>query len=209
MANKVAIVNYGAGNIFSVEQACRKVGFECIISSDPDVIRSADAIILPGVGAFGDAMKRLDERGLVTELATFVDSGRPLLGICLGMQLLYSTGEEFGLHQGLDLIKGKVRRFPDSVPGYKIPQIQWNAVNFHEDKSRLFAGLPSGEPMYFLHSYYAAPDGTDYFQATANYAGIEYCCALEEANIFAVQFHPEKSGEQGLEIFRNFRKLIL
>jgi imidazole glycerol-phosphate synthase subunit HisH len=203
---KLSIIDYDVGNIFSVEQACRKVGFDCAVSADPQGIASADAIILPGVGAFGDAMRKLHERGLAEAVARHVAAGRPLLGICLGMQLLMSGSEEFGAHEGLDLVPGQVRRFADA-PGVKIPQVQWNELRFAPG-SALFAGLDSGVPMYFLHSYYVAPAASDYFQATAEYAGLDYCCALERENVFAVQFHPERSGEQGLEIFRNFKNLI-
>jgi glutamine amidotransferase len=206
MATKVAIIDYDVGNIFSVEQACRKVGFDCVVTSEPDAIGSADAIILPGVGAFGDAMTRLRERGLAGAVTAFAGSGRPTLGICLGMQLMMQSSEEFGAHEGLGLVEGSVLRFPD-LPGVKIPQIQWNEVRFAEN-SRLFAGMASGAAMYFLHSYYVAPAAADLLQATANYAGLDYCCALERDNIFAVQFHPERSGEQGLEVFRNFKNLI-
>lgn len=207
MAHKLVIIDYDVGNIFSVEQACRKVGLDCIVSADPAAIGAADAIVLPGVGAFGDAMVRLRERGLADAVTAFAAGGRPTLGICLGMQLMMGSSEEFGAHEGLGLIAGAVRRFPDNLPGVKVPQIQWNEVRFGAG-SKLFAGMDSGAAMYFLHSYYVAPADGDFFQARAEYGGLEYCCAFECDNIFAVQFHPERSGEQGLEVFRNFKNLI-
>jgi imidazole glycerol-phosphate synthase subunit HisH len=205
--HKLAIIDYDVGNIFSVEQACRKVGFDCVVSADPAAIGSADAIVLPGVGAFGDAMARLRERGLADAVHAFAGAGRPLLGICLGMQLLMGSSEEFGHHPGLGLVEGAVRRFPAGLPGVKVPQIQWNEVRFGPG-GKLFAGMDSGVPMYFLHSYYVDPAPSGQFQASAEYGGLEYCCALERDNIFAVQFHPERSGEHGLEVFRNFKNLI-
>lgn len=206
MMPKVAIVDYDVGNIFSVEQACRKVGFDCIVSAEPAALAAADAIVLPGVGAFGDAMASLRTRGLADAVQAFAAAGRPTLGICLGMQLMMDSSEEFGSHEGLALVAGTVKRFPAILP-VKVPQIQWNAVRFGPD-SKLFAGMDSGAAMYFLHSYYVAPASGDGFQATAEYGGLSYCCAFERDNIFAVQFHPERSGEQGLEVFRNFKNLI-
>ncbi len=191
-----------------MDQACRKVSLDGTVTYDTKKIMQADAVILPGVGAFGDAMSKLRERDLVETIANFALTGRPILGVCLGMQLLMSTSEEFGINPGLNLVRGRVIQFPKNVSGYKIPQIQWNSVNHEHGKSKLFEGVPNGESMYFVHSYYVIESEVLDFRASASYADIQYCCAFEKANIFGVQFHPEKSGMQGLAIFENFKKLM-
>jgi len=203
----VAIVDYGLGNIFSVSKACHRVGLDPLTTEDPSALLNSDAAILPGVGAFGDASARLRTRGLDTALCEFAKSGRPLLGICLGMQLLFSHSEEFGLHPGLGLLEGSVLRFPSGVKEEKVPQIQWNTLRFPQP-SKLFQGLNDPVYMYFLHSYYVLPDDPRLTVATTQYAGTDYASAVELNNVMAVQFHPERSGDQGLELLKNFSRLV-
>lgn len=206
MKTKLSILDYGLGNIFSVAQAASRIGFEVTVSEKPAELGRSDALILPGVGAFGDAIGRLKEKELDLVINDFISSNRPLLGICLGMQLMFDKSSEFGCHTGLRLLSGEIVHFPRNVEGGKVPQIQWNKVQF-DGQSRLFSGMESGCFMYFLHSFYALPADNGYFQARSEYAGIEYCCALEKGNVFAVQFHPERSGEVGLSLLENYYKI--
>jgi glutamine amidotransferase len=210
---QVAIVDLGMGNLHSVSLACGHVGLSSVRTTSPGDVASADAVILPGVGAFGAAMDALRHHGLVTALTSFVDSGRPLFGICLGMQLLLEESEEFGLHQGLGLVHGSVRRLPyDSAnPQLKVPQVGWNAI-FRRDETRRadrwtdtpLASLADGEAMYFVHSYFAVPREGEVVLSTTTYGGLTYCSSLLRGNVFGCQFHPERSGARGLDIYRNW-----
>ena len=200
---RVAIVDYGMGNIFSLFNAILKVGHEAEIVTDPELLLDFDVAVLPGVGAFPDAMDRLNYTGLDEGLKKFCCEGKKLLGICLGMQLLFSKSEELGTNPGLDLVPGIVRKFP-SFPGYKIPQIQWNEANVDHEKSKMFSGLGGNNYFYFLHSFYVKPDEQCEINITSNYCGIDYCSGFEAGNIFGTQFHPEKSGVQGLILLKNF-----
>ena len=210
----VVVVDYGLGNLFSVQRALEKVGAGNIsISSDKDVVQNADRLLLPGVGAFGDGMEGLRSRGLVPVIKDFASSGRPVLGVCLGMQLIMSESEEFGRHLGLDLLPGKVRRLqPGDEPPLKIPHIGWNtlhAPDWRADGPRkwnesLLGGNPLGSSMYFVHSYAVVPDDVSMTVAVTRYGTAEYCSVIEDGNVTGAQFHPELSGEAGLQIYRNF-----
>lgn len=206
----VAIVDYKAGNLFSVEHACKAVGLMPVITSKPEEIFQSEALILPGVGAFGDAMENLRKLDLVQPLKEFAASGKPFMGICLGMQLLFSRSEEFGEHEGLNLIDGDVVKFP-TVNEYgqknKIPQIGWNQITCTSKFGECWHNTPleqiiNGEFMYFIHSFYAKPRNSENVLAMTEYGGRNYCSAVIKENIFATQFHPEKSAEEGIKIYR-------
>lgn len=199
----VAVVDYGLCNLFSVRQACLHVGLRPVITQDPNALREAAGIILPGVGAFGEAMANLRRLGLAEALRDAVREGRPLLGVCLGMQLLFSQSEEFGLHAGLDIIPGRVARFtapPDRT--MKIPHMGWSRLHPARDWSDTpLRGLVDGNFLYFVHSYYVVPENSDVVLATTRYGGTTFCSSLSQGKIFAVQFHPEKSATNGLSIY--------
>ncbi len=200
----IAIIDYGVGNLASVQNAFRKVGYPSLITNRPEQILGADKVILPGVGAFPDGMTSLRKRGLLNVLYEVVEKEIPLLGICLGMQMLFSTSEEEGVHQGLDLIPGKVRRFELSG-AYKVPHMGWNQVR-PAVHSKLFRGVPVDSYVYFVHSFYTEPQDYQVSSASTDY-GIDFTCAIEKGNIFGVQFHPEKSSMVGLTVLRNFGEL--
>ena len=183
----IALIDYGAGNLKSVQKAFAHLGEPVTLTADKDVILTADAAILPGVGAFGDAMKSLEERGLPQVIRSFVETGRPFLGICLGLHLLFEESEETPGVQGLGILKGTVRRFPEEI-GLKIPHIGFNSVTYRKD-SRLFAGLPEEPYYYFVHSYYCFAEDRSVSAAMADY-GIRFDAAVERGNLFAAQFHP-------------------
>lgn len=208
----VVIVDYGLGNLFSVQSALRQIGAQAEISGDKDKIANADKLILPGVGTFGDGMAGLKERGLIAPINNYVDSGKPLLGICLGMQLLMSEGEEFGVHKGLDIIKGRVVRLRESEgenSSCKIPHIGWNRLLFPDGGKAdwgdtILRDTPKGTFMYFVHSNTVLPeDPSDCLSETA-YGDNLFCSVIHRENIYGCQFHPERSGKDGLEIYRNF-----
>ena len=204
---RVAIVDYRMGNLFSVARACENVGLDMVITSDREVILKADAVILPGVGAFGDAMDNLKDLDLVEPLKDCVRAGKPFLGICLGFQLLMTESEEFGTHQGLDIFKGRVVKFPAG----KVPQVGWNRVHSGREggfEGTLLNGVSPGEYMYFVHSYYVAPESAEATLSVTTYEGVEYCSSLASGRVFACQFHPEKSAGPGLQVYKNFRSLI-
>ena len=211
----VAIIDYGLGNLFSINNACKLVGLNTIITSDINKISKADALILPGVGAFGDAINSLNENNLTQTIYEFVRTGKPFLGICLGMQLLFSESEEFGSHKGLDLIKGKVVKFPpfnkvgESI---RVPQIQWNQI-YAEDINRWnespLKNISEGTYMHFVHSYYAIPEENNNILTYTEYEGIRYTSAVMKDNIIGIQYHPEKSAEAGINIYRNWANYII
>jgi len=204
---RVAIIDYGMGNLRSVEKAFHKVGMDgAFVTDDPAEVARADKAVLPGDGAFDSTMQSLRRSGVDRTVLEFIASGRPFLGICVGMQVLL-TGSEEGQPGvlGLDVVPGRVRRFPHGE-GRKVPQIGWNDIAFTPG-SPLGADLPGDSPMaYFLHSYYCAPDDPADWAATTDY-GVSYCSALHRGNVWATQFHPEKSGPVGLAILRNFSRL--
>ena len=202
----IAIVDYGVGNLFSLKSSFAAIGADAVVTGDADVLRRADRILLPGVGAFGDAAEKLRATGLDAVVIEQAGTGKPLMGICLGMQLLFDRGFEYGEHAGLGLIPGAVRPIADVIPaGLKIPHIGWNALHFSGEKSPLFRYIKEGDCVYFVHSFYAA-DCDESVIATAEY-GAPLTAAVQRGNICGCQFHPEKSGPVGLNILRAFCEL--
>ena len=198
----VAIVDYGVGNLFSLKSSLAAVGADAVVTGDAQLLRQADRIILPGVGAFGDAAEKLRRTGLDRVVIAEAKAGKPLMGICLGMQLLFDKGYEYGEHDGLGLISGSVRPISDVIPAdLKIPHIGWNALHVTR-QSPLFRYIAPGDCVYFVHSFYGA-DCTDSTIATAEY-GVELTAAVQSGNVCGCQFHPEKSGKVGLSILRAF-----
>jgi len=199
----VAVVDYGVGNLFSLRSSLETIGADVVVTGDADVLRRADKIILPGVGAFEDAAAKLRESGLDVVLREEAAAGKPIMGICLGMQMLFDKSLEYGEHEGLGLIHGTVSPIADVIPkDLKIPHIGWNALHFGKDKHPLFRYLKEGDHVYFVHSYYAA-DCAESIIATAEY-GAELTAAVANGNVCGCQFHPEKSGDVGLNILRAF-----
>lgn len=200
-----AIIDYGVGNLFSLQCSFGAIGEDVVVTSDEAVIRNADRVILPGVGAFSDAAQKLRDTGLDNVVKAVANSGKPIMGICLGMQLLFEKSYEFGMWEGLGLIKGDVRPIADVIPAnLKIPQIGWNALQFKKD-SPLFKYIQDGDFVYFVHSYYAA-NCVDAVIADCDY-GAPLTAAVQKGNVFGCQFHPEKSGKIGLAILRAFCEL--
>jgi imidazole glycerol-phosphate synthase subunit HisH len=201
----IAIVDYGMANLRSVQKAFEQVGHAARITGDPDQVRAAAKIVLPGVGAFRDAIARLRETHLDAAITEHIRSGRPFLGICLGMQMLFTRDHEDGLHEGMNLFAGEVVRFP-STPGLKVPHMGWNALAFPRPNCPLFANLPPDPAVYFVHSYYPVPADRGVIAATADYPE-PFTAAIWRDNVFATQFHPEKSQRVGLQMLRNFAGL--
>ncbi len=199
----IAIIDYDAGNIRSVENALNLLGLPNVVTGDADTIRSADHVILPGVGAFGDAMRKLRDRGLVDVIRETAKE-KPFLGICLGLQLLFDESEEAPGEKGLSILPGRILRIPEGG-GRKIPHIGWNDLSYPKE-SKLFAGVPEGSYVYFVHSYYLEAEHPEDVAATTEY-GVTIHAAVEHDNIFACQFHPEKSGGIGLQILKNFSQI--
>ena len=197
----VAIIEYDAGNLRSVEKALEALGAETVVTRDPEVIAGSSRVILPGVGSFGDAMERLNQYGLPDVIRRTVSGNKPFLGICLGLQLLFEESEESPGVPGLGILKGKILKIPQTE-GLKIPHMGWNSLNLKPD-SRLFAGIRDQEYVYFVHSYYLKAQEESQVAATTWY-GTEIHAAVEAGNVFACQFHPEKSGDTGLRILKNF-----
>lgn len=199
----LAIIDYGMGNLLSVKKALEKLGYPAEITSDPEVVVVAPGVILPGVGAFADAMHNLRQRGLVPAVREAVERGIPFLGICLGLQILFSTSEEGGPVEGLNLLPGEVKRLP---PGLKVPHMGWNQVQIL-NPGELFQGIPSGTNFYFVHSYYIDPADKSIITGTTEY-GLTFAVSIQRDNIFGVQFHPEKSSRWGLEVLKNFGEMV-
>ena len=198
----VAIIDYGVGNLFSLRCSLEKLGADVVVTGDPAVIERADRVILPGVGAFRDARQKLRDTGLDRLVCALAAQGKPILGICLGMQLLFEKSYEFGEYDGLGLLRGTVRAMRGVIPSdYKIPQIGWNALQFKK-KSDLFRYIKNGDYVYFVHSFYAA-DCEESLIATCDY-GAPITAAVQKGNVCGCQFHPEKSGDVGLRILRAF-----
>ncbi|MBA5866060.1 MAG: imidazole glycerol phosphate synthase subunit HisH [Nitrospira sp. CR1.3] len=220
----IAIIDYGMGNLRSVSKAFEAVGHQAVVTRDPVVIGNASRVVLPGVGAFGDCMGNLERYGLVEAIRSSIRSGKPFLGICLGLQLLFTESEEFGRHQGLDIIPGKVKKFPwgqapdrvpvpirsqgqapagpEPVPQLKVPHMGWNQVNLQRG-CPLFNGIADGSDWYFVHSYFVDPDDRSTIAATTSY-GIPFASSIWRDNVVACQFHPEKSQSVGLRLIKNF-----
>lgn len=201
----IAIVDYGVGNLFSLNSSLQMIGADSIVTADPEVLRGADKILLPGVGAFEDAARKLRDSGLAELLKELAGQGKPLLGICLGMQMLFEKSYEYGEHEGLGLIPGNVCPIRNVIPAdYKIPHIGWNGLHFRQENP-LFRYVSEGDCVYFVHSFYAA-DCDDFVVATAEY-GAELTAAVAKGNVYGCQFHPEKSGNVGLSILKAFAEL--
>ncbi|MBC8446824.1 MAG: imidazole glycerol phosphate synthase subunit HisH [Chloroflexi bacterium] len=216
----IAIVDYGMGNLRSVEKAVERVGGQAVITAEPEMLQAAQGMILPGVGAFGDAMQNLRARRLVKPLLRQITAGKPFLGICLGMQLLFEESEEMGHHQGLGLLRGQVVRLPSaplrpcspaplppcSPAPLRVPHTGWNQLHIRQE-SPLLTGVTDGSYAYFVHSYYVAPADEAIVLATTDY-GRDYASVVARGNLFGVQFHPEKSQEVGLRMLRNFVAMV-
>ena len=200
----IAIIDYDAGNIKSVEKAMLLLGQEVKITRDKEEILNADKVILPGVGAFGDAMGKLHQYGLVEVIKEVVRKGTPFIGICLGLQLLFESSDETPGVEGLGILKGKILRIPDAE-GLKIPHMGWNSLKFPKE-GRLFKGLPEDSYVYFVHSYYLAAEDEYIVTATTEYSTLIHA-SVEQGNVFACQFHPEKSSDVGIQILKNFVEL--
>ncbi|HZG56895.1 imidazole glycerol phosphate synthase subunit HisH [Paenibacillus sp.] len=198
---KIAIIDYGMGNLHSVSKAVERLGSEAVVTPEPEAILAADGVILPGVGAFGDAMELIRASKLDETIAQAAASGKPLLGICLGMQLLFTDSEEHGYHQGLNLLPGHVERFKGS---FKVPHMGWNRLKKLQD-SPLFDGVDGGHA-YFVHSYRVVPEERGDLLATADYYG-EVSAVVGRGNVFGMQFHPEKSSDVGMRLLGNFLRL--
>lgn len=202
----IAIIDYGAGNIQSVYKALKYIGCECIVTRDKDKILEADGAILPGVGSFGDSMNTMESYGIKDVVKEFVNTGKPFLGICLGLQLLFPESEESPNVKGLDIFKGSVTKIPNGQ-GLKIPHMGWNSINILKDEG-IFRGIENNSYVYFVHSYYLKAESRDIVAAQTEY-GVTIDAAVSYKNIYATQFHPEKSGEVGLKILRNFADMCL
>jgi glutamine amidotransferase len=205
----IAIIDYGMGNLRSVQKGFEKVGFDAVVTADPKLVLEADKVVLPGVGAFRDCMRNLEAGGFVEPILKVIQEGRPFLGICLGLQLLFTESEEFGLHRGLDVIPGRVARFPEGMveAGEKlaVPHMGWNQIAFRQ-RPPVFDGLDEGVNVYFVHSYYVKPADAGMVATTTTY-GIDFCSAICRDNVVATQFHPEKSQDVGLRILKNFGEM--
>ena len=200
----IGIIDYDAGNLKSVEKALHYLGKEVIVTRDPKQLRQVDKVILPGVGAFGDAMAKLKEYHLDTLIHEIADSGKPFLGICLGLQLLFEESEESPGVEGLGILKGKIKRIPDE-DGLKVPHIGRNSLHL-EHNGRLFQNIPENSYVYFVHSYYLEAQDPEIVKASTEY-GVHIHASVEKGNVFACQFHPEKSSETGLQILKNFAEI--
>ncbi|MCV4233577.1 imidazole glycerol phosphate synthase subunit HisH [Virgibacillus sp. LDC1] len=199
----IAIVDYGMGNLHSVSKAVERLGYKPLLTGEREEILAADGIILPGVGAFGDAMEQLRETSLDSVMKEAAESGKPLLGICLGMQLLFSRSEEHGKYEGLDILPGSVVRFAGG--DYKVPHMGWNSLQFEKREHPLFAGLEEGH-VYFVHSYHVLPEVQADLLAVTDY-GQPVTAIVGRGSVYGMQFHPEKSGELGMSLLRNFLAL--
>src|SRR3989338_8836905 len=209
--SKVTILDYGVGNLSSLKKAFRVFDMDADISEDPQALKTADAVVLPGVGSFEAGMRGLKVRGLVEAVKEFAEKNKPMLGICLGAQLLLGQGFEFGIFDGLNIIPGKVVRFPDLENNEKIPQIGWNAVysaNGQPWQKTILDSLDENFNAYFVHSYILVPDKKENIFGLTKYGGYEFCSAVKKGNIYGCQFHPEKSGATGLKIIENFIDII-
>lgn len=198
----IAIIDYGMGNLRSVQKGFEKVGFDAQITSDPEAVRKVEKVVLPGVGAFGDAMENLRNAGMIDVIKDTVKAGKPFLGICLGLHLLFDSSTEFGFHEGLGIIPGQVKLLP---PGLKVPHMGWNQIELQKSDP-LLKDIPDDSAFYFVHSYYVEPDDPADITTLTDY-GIKFTSIASRDNIFGIQFHPEKSSSLGLRILKNFGEL--
>jgi glutamine amidotransferase len=212
----IAVIDFHMGNLFSVLNACEFVGFTPFVVNSGDELLKFDTAILPGVGAFGDAMENLKSLDLISPIRDFIASGKNLVGVCLGMQLLFSESEEFGLSKGLNIIPGRVVRFPKTNSNgqrIKVPQVGWNKIFFDSvcsgKNNLMLNNIANEEFMYFVHSYYVIPQKADVVLCTTNFEGISYCSGIYKDNVIAFQFHPEKSGLKGLEMYKNLKMIAM
>jgi imidazole glycerol-phosphate synthase subunit HisH len=201
----IAIIDYGLGNLTSVLSACGKLGFDAVVTQERSKLVDAEKLILPGVGAFGDGMRLLRERGLIEPLTRMVQAGKPFLGICLGFELVAKTSEEFGFFEGLGWVEAHVRRLAPADPSLRVPHVGWNALQQRRN-SVLFRDVPDNALFYFVHSYCLQADEEDLALGTCDYGG-PFVAAIEQDNIYGTQFHPEKSQRHGLTMLRNFLEL--
>jgi glutamine amidotransferase len=200
----IAIIDYGMGNLRSVQKGLERVGHSATITNDPAVVADADKMILPGVGAFRDAIAAIEELGMAGPIRAAISGGKPFLGVCLGMQLLFDTSYEDGEYQGLGIVPGKVVRF-ELPSAYKVPHMGWNQIGVRR-RAPIFAGINEGDYFYFVHSYYVVPQDESYVAIETEYAK-PFCSGIWRDNLFAVQFHPEKSQDAGLRLLKNFAEL--
>jgi glutamine amidotransferase len=210
MGKQVAIIDYQLGNMFSVQQACEYLGYSASITTDKNEILNADYAILPGVGAFGDAMQNLHSLDLVSVIKDYIAAGKPFMGVCLGLQLLFTESDEFGNFKGLNIIEGVVQKFPDKNKRnekLKVPQIEWNQIYELNDKgwqNTPLQNCQNGDYMYFVHSFFVLPQQKNVVLTTTEYGDLKYCSSIQAKNVFACQFHPEKSGEHGVDIYKTW-----
>lgn len=207
----IVIVDYDVGNIHSLKKAFLNFGQTAILSNNPKIIEKAGGVVLPGVGAFAAAMNGLKKHNLVDSLKRIAEENKPLLGICVGAQLFFTEGHEFGIHKGLDIVRGKVVKFSPSECREKIPQVGWNSVYPPAEKSwtgTIFEHLKPEDQLYFVHSFFFKPDNKSHILSMTNYGGFEFCSAVKKGNVYGCQFHPEKSGKVGLAIIQDFIKIV-
>jgi imidazole glycerol-phosphate synthase subunit HisH len=205
----IAIIDYGMGNLRSVQKGFEKIGCDAVVTSDPKLLQEAERVVLPGVGAFRDCMRNLEEAGFVEPILKVIQEGKPFLGICVGMQLLFTESEEFGIYKGMNVIPGRVSRFADGMAEaeeiLKVPHMGWNQLSVQR-QAPLLDGIADGTNVYFVHSYYVTPEDDSVVAARTRY-GIDFCAAIWRDNIVATQFHPEKSQDKGLAMLKNFSQM--
>jgi glutamine amidotransferase len=201
----IAIIDYGMGNLRSVEKGFLKVGADAVVTNSPEVVKKADGVVLPGVGAFKGCMNELTNLNLIDAVVDTIKEGKPYLGICLGLHILFTESVEFGRCRGLDIFRGMVLRFPESE--LKVPHMGWNELNIKKDGNPLLSGVPDKSFFYFVHSFYVSPEDDSIISTTSDY-GIDFTSSIWKENIFAVQFHPEKSQDAGLKVLRNFGEIV-
>ncbi len=205
---KIAVIDYGMSNMFSIKNALDMLGFECQVTSQRESVLSSAGAILPGVGAFPEAMMRIEQLGLDEVIGDFISSGKPFMGICLGFQLLFNGSEEMGKTNGLGLIKGKVKYFEKDSEGFRVPHVGWNSIEKNKltDRNKTdgpLRNIDSGEYFYFVHSYYVDPASNMDIYTTTEYRGFKFCSSILKDNIFGCQFHPEKSGNEGVQVLKD------
>ncbi len=201
----INVVDYGVGNLHSVAKALEKVGAQTRITSDWKDVDKSDGVVLPGVGAFKDSMDAMHRSDLAKAILAFIASGKPFLGVCVGLQMLFSESEEFGISKGLGIFPGRVVKFGQ---GQKVPHMGWNQIQIKKNGNPLLEGIKEGEYLYFVHSFYVAPRDKDIIAAQSSY-GVDFTCMVWEKNVFGTQFHPEKSQTAGLKIYENFKNLVV